>query len=100
QERKLSRLWLVMRELMPAAPSEPRFAEYLPFWDQALGRWGSAAAWYGLHAHLYLGGLAALQSVADVRAILRDRCLMRATPAETAPPSTALASALYSIAKL
>jgi tetratricopeptide (TPR) repeat protein len=100
QERKLARLWLVIRELMPAAPSEPRFAEYLPFWDQALGSWGSAAAWYGLHAHLYLGGLAALQSVADVRALLRDRDLSRAVPAETAPPSTALASALYSIAKL
>lgn len=100
QERKLSRLWIVLRELMAADPGEPRFAEYLPLWNQALGYWGSAAAWYGLHAHLYLGGLAALQSMADVRARLRERGCLGASQAEVGEPSTAIASALYSIAKL
>ena len=100
QERKLSRLWIVLRELMAADPGNPRFAEYLPLWNQALGYWGSAAAWYGLHAHLYLGGLAALQSMADVRARLRERGCPGVTQADLGEPSTAVASALYSIAKL
>ncbi len=100
QEHKLARLWLVMRELMAAPPEDEKFATFRPLWNQALGRWGSAAAWYGLHAHLNLGGLAALQSMARVRLLLRENPPRDADSSNFRHPAVALASAVYSIAKL
>lgn len=100
EERRLTRLWLAIRELMAAPLGEPKYREFLPFWNEALGQWGAAAAWYGLHAHVFLGGRAALGTLARVRALLRQGPERIADAATVAHPATALASATYSIAKL
>lgn len=100
QERKLARLWLALRELMAAPHPEARGRDFLLQWNAALGAWGAAAAWYGLHAHLYLGGRAALGSLVRVRARLREQPPANVEPASIAHPAGALASATYSIAKL
>lgn len=101
QERRLSRIWMALRELMAAAQrfgTEPRV---LLKWNLALGQWAKAASWYGLHAHIYLGALAAIGSAAQARTQLRE-CPNRTAgldPRDLAHPSGALASATYSIAK-
>ncbi|HYD85092.1 MAG TPA: hypothetical protein VEA63_13600, partial [Opitutus sp.] len=100
QEQKLARLWIAVRELMAAPFEEARFAEFRPHWNQALSQWEGAAAWYGLHAHIYLGCRAAIATGARVRAVLREH-LPRGAHARDFPfPATGLASATYSIAKL
>ncbi|WGM39755.1 hypothetical protein [Caulobacter sp. NIBR1757] len=87
---KLTFLWMAIRELMGAPPSEPRAMALIPYWDRALSAWNSAGAWYGLHGHPLMGCLAALGSLSRIRAAngdLRDA------------PHGALASEYYSIAK-
>ncbi|MBX3738949.1 MAG: hypothetical protein KF715_19810 [Candidatus Didemnitutus sp.] len=98
QERKLARLWLAVRELMARPFAASRDERLLRQWDSVLGLWGSAAAWYGLHGHLYLGGRAALGTMVQVRHRLRE--ISPSGRDMFAHPSTALASATYSIAKL
>src|SRR5206468_2514791 len=74
-ERKLARVWLVLRELMAIPPDDSRTGlrhEFLPLWNRALGVWSGTAAWLGLHGHIHLGGLAGLNSMAQVRAQLRE----------------------------
>jgi len=66
-EERLTRMWTALRELSAAPYNQPTFAEYLPFWNAALGAWSSAAAWYGLHGHLYAGRLAAVNSLLKIR---------------------------------
>jgi tetratricopeptide (TPR) repeat protein len=66
-ERRLTRTWIALRELCAARYDAPKFAEYLPLWNEALGVWSSAAAWYGLHGHLYAGRLAAVNSQISIR---------------------------------
>jgi len=99
-ERKLARLWIAFRELQAAPFDEPRFAEYRDFWNAILGRWTSAAAWYGLHGHLYMGCLAALNTQAVVREQLRESARPASSTTSTQHPGGPLASAYYSIAKL
>jgi len=99
-ERKLARLWIAFRELMTAPFSEPRYAEYRDLWNTVLGRWTSAAAWYGLHGHLYMGCLAALNTQALVREQLRESAKRAVSTTATEHPGGPLASAYYSIAKL
>lgn len=69
-ERRLTRMWIALRELSAAPYDRKEFSEYLPFWDSALGAWASAAAWYGLHGHLYAGRLAAVNSLLKIRAAM------------------------------
>jgi tetratricopeptide (TPR) repeat protein len=100
QEQKLSRIWIALRELLAFDATDIALSEHLPLLNQALGSWAKAAAWYGLHAHIHLGCLAALESMADVREQLR-RERRRALGMEGLEhPSAALGSALYSIAKM
>lgn len=99
EEKRLSRLWLGLRELMGLDHQALRDPSILKFWNQLLAEWARAGAWYGLHADMPLGCLAALNSMVQVR----DR-LNRFIPAanqgsETEFPGGALASAKYSIAK-
>jgi hypothetical protein len=96
QERKLARLWLALRELMAAPFDHPDFSEYRLHWHRALVLWEGAATWYGLHAHLFLGGLAAVGSNARVCALLPAGM----NPQDFSHPATGFASAIYSIAKL
>jgi len=99
QERRLARLWIAFRELVGAPFDDARYQNFAPLWNDVLSAWAKAAAWYGLHAHMPLGQLAALKTVEDVRR------RMRASPAfksqeGLAHPAGALASGHYSIAKL
>jgi hypothetical protein len=66
-EQRLTRMWVALRELSSAPYDQPKFTEYLPLWNEALGAWTSAAAWYGLHGHLYAGRLADVNSLLKIR---------------------------------
>lgn len=76
-----------------------RDPELLQYWNRLLGEWARAAAWYGLHADMPLGCLAALNSQTKVRE--RLGAVFSGTPdlRDTAFPGGPLASAKYSIAK-
>lgn len=100
QERKLARIWIALRELMAAPYLESRYQEYRPLWNEALGRWASAGAWYGLHGHLYMGCLAALRTMATVRELIRPTSPGSLPPESVQHPGGPIASAHYSIAKL
>ncbi len=99
-ERRLTRTWIALRELCAAPYDAPGFSEYLPLWNEALGVWSSAAAWYGLHGHLYAGRLAAVNS----QLAIRERMDWRNAPHDSAHyiqgTKGARASEYYSIAKL
>lgn len=66
-EKRLTRMWIALRELSAAPYDDDTCAEYLPLWDKALDAWTSAAAWYGLHGHIYAGRLAAVNSILRIR---------------------------------
>lgn len=59
--------WMAIRHLCAVPYSDPKSAHFLPLWDVALGQWASAAAWYGLHGHNYLGRLAAVNTLIWIR---------------------------------
>jgi hypothetical protein len=88
---RLTLFWIAIRELMgwPIESSPP--ADVVDLWGQALGGWNSAGAWYGLHGHPFMGCLAALGSLTELR--------LRASKPEDIPHG-ALSSEYYSIAKL
>lgn len=99
EEKRLSRLWIGLRELMPLDFRKVDDPTLLTCWNRLLAEWARAGAWYGLHGHTPLGSLAALNSLAQVREQLSS---VRSEPRgsrDTAFPGGALASAKYSIAK-
>lgn len=67
EQDRLTRLWIVLRELIgtlpPTDPQDPLFQ----YWNEALSGWADSASWYGLHAHLALSPLAAINSIASIR---------------------------------
>lgn len=65
--RRLSLLWLAIRELMGAPPTRAN-DEFVPLWENALTAWNSAGAWFGLHGHPYMGCLAALGLLNEIKA--------------------------------
>lgn len=97
EEKRLSRIWIGMRELTVLNPLDDRSTDFLPYWNALLGEWSSAGSWYGLHADMPLGVLAALNSLVHVRE--RLRVLGSTASEEFGYPGGALASAKYSIAK-
>jgi tetratricopeptide (TPR) repeat protein len=99
EELRLARIWLAIRELMKCTPDSYRDPELLVHWNMALDQWASAAGWYGLHGHLYMGALAAFNSMAKVRKTLRENVHSIADPNAIRYPGGQLASARYSIAK-
>lgn len=100
EEKRLSRIWIGVRELMAAPYTTSVDLELLQYWDVLLGEWSKAGAWYGLHADTPLGCLAALNSVTDIRLQIEKQYSSRVLPQDTAYPGGALASSKYSIAKL
>ena len=95
---RLTRLWIAIRELAAAPYAKRGFEDFLPLWDSALGEWANAGSWYGLHAHLYMGCLAALGSMERVRASMRK--LRKTLPDSLLlAPHGALASEFYAMAK-
>lgn len=99
EEKRLSRIWIAVRELMASPYTTSLDMELLQYWGKLLGEWSKAGAWYGLHADTPLGCLAALNSVADIRWNLGYHFGAKLQGQETAYPGGPLASAKYSIAK-
>ncbi len=99
EERRLSRLWIGLRELMAYGYENLRDEELLGYWDRLLSEWARAGAWYGLHADTPLGCLAALNSLTQVRQRLVTLYTEKNEYSDTAFPGGSLASSKYSIAK-
>lgn len=99
-QRRIARVWLAIRELMSAPFNKPEGVEYLELWHNALGKWSSFAAWSGLHAHVFLGHLAALGSIYTIRQRLKDRGIHADEGRHTTSTDGAFASCYYSLSKL
>lgn len=99
EEKRLTRLWVAIRELMSSPYTEIKDRQLLEYWDEILGEWARAGAWYGLHVDTPLGCLASLNSVAKIRQDLEEKYGKQLPPEKTMYPGGALASAKYSIAK-
>jgi hypothetical protein len=100
-ERKIARAWMAIRELMAAPYSETTDPRILALWDRALGRWAAWSAWYGMHAHLFLGHPAALGSLSVVRSRLEAAGSRRTeVNGHTASLNGAFASCYYSLSKM
>ncbi len=90
---RLARLWTALRELRKAGEAAAYGSDLAPLWDRALGLWGGAASWFGLHGHLQLSPLAAINTQLDIRSRAE-----RSGDGDGRPPAGARASALYSLA--
>jgi len=99
EEKRLSRLWIGLRELMASGDENLIDEELLGYWNQLLSEWARAGAWYGLHADMPLGCLAALNSMTLVRKRLVTLTSVKKELDNLAFPGAALASSKYSIAK-
>jgi hypothetical protein len=99
-EQRLTRTWIALRELSAAPYDDPTFREYLPLWNEVLGIWSSAAAWYGLHGHLYAGRLAAVNSQLAIRGHMDWTGADRDAAYYIQGTRGARASEYYSMAKL
>lgn len=93
---KLGRLWVAFRHLSSVPFVDKRYSNFKPLWHELWGQWSRAAAWYGLHGHLFLGRLAALTSVRDIYEYGGTGAQFIDSIHTT---SGAVASELYSIAK-
>ena len=98
EERRLTRTWLGLRELLSLSPNHECASPWLSYWNDLLDEWSRAASWYGIHADSPMSPLAALNSVALIR---RKRLELGqlSTGAEAVFPGGAIASAKYSIAR-
>lgn len=99
EEKRLSRLWIGLRELMCVDYRVLENKDMLNSWNYLFGEWARSGAWYGLHGDTPLGCLAALKSLTVVRNRLSTMYGKELPPEETVFPGGALASAKYSIAK-
>lgn len=99
-EQRLTRMWSALRELSAAPYDQPKFKEYLPLWNEALGAWTSAAAWYGLHGHLYAGRLAGVNSLLKIRAAMDWKSAKHGASHYIHGTKGGRASEYYSMAKL
>ncbi len=94
----LFRIWAAMRELMDESGRTLADPQLAGLWDRALGSWSSHSSWFGLHGHLWMGPLAAVQSQIDLRRSLSANPAFRANN-DVREPVGARASAIYSIAQ-
>ena len=93
-QSRLIILWIAIHSLMGVPYTDPSCREFLPLWEDAMSSWASAAAWYGLHGHAAMAGLAALSSLGAARLSLGAL----GDPLHGIPHGP-IASAYYSIAK-
>jgi hypothetical protein len=98
EEGRLTRLWIVFRELSGAPFGNPAHHDFLPYWNRFFGEWAAAGSWYGLHGHPHLAVLPALIAQAKVREQMRSIASSAWTEEDTNYPGGALASSRYSIA--
>jgi hypothetical protein len=88
---RLSRVWLALQEMLPARRRISSDKDLTERWLAALGRWSSAASWFGLHAHL---GVSPFIAHAE-----RARIIEGASGTNELLPYGPMASARYSIAR-
>lgn len=100
EEGRLTRLWIVFRELSGAPFSDRRYSEFLPYWNNFFGEWASAGSWYGLHGHPNLAVLPALIEQTRVREQMQSERSSAWKDDDTTYPGGALASSRYSISGL
>lgn len=93
---RIARLWGSIRELSPSHPLDSSDPIILHAWDKVLGAWASAASWYGLHAHIHVGCVAACTTHWRLRQIMRAGLPGNK---DIEIPVGALASANYSLIK-
>jgi len=96
--RILSRAWIAIRSLMHAHYSNKQETRIALLWNRALSHWSSAAAWRGLHAHLWLGNVCVLGSLVRTRAI-NDLPSFDFARENYADLHNALGSVYYSLSK-
>jgi tetratricopeptide (TPR) repeat protein len=96
QRKQLSRIYIALREVLMRPFDDTPFLVHR---NRLLAEWGKAASWYGLHAHVRSGVLAAAQSMALVRERLRTVPSIDNEDEKLHYPGGELASALYSISK-
>lgn len=96
QRKRLSRIYIALREVLMRPFDDTSFLAYR---NRLLIQWGKAASWYGLHAHLRSGVLAAAQSTALVRQRLRAVPNIASEDEQLHYPGGEIASALYSISR-
>jgi len=65
EEKRLSRIWIGLRELMCVDYSDLRDKDLLKYWSYFFGEWARSGAWYGLHGDTPLGCLAALNTLTE-----------------------------------
>ena len=98
EERRLTRAWLGLRELLSLSPDGEGASPWLSYWNDLLEEWSKAASWYGIHADSPMSPLAASNSIALIRE-RRRQVGQLSKGADAIFPGGALASAKYSIAK-
>ncbi len=100
EEGRLTRLWVVFREL--SCPSASRFdqRDLLVYWNKFYKEWATAGSWYGLHGHTNLAVLPAMVQQAKVRNQMRKLGSLAWRDEDINYPGGALASSRYSIAGL
>ncbi|HEX4861557.1 MAG TPA: hypothetical protein VFV07_09995, partial [Rhizomicrobium sp.] len=94
----LLRIWAAMRELTGGRGTSLADPAVAVLWDRALGLWASNASWFGLHGHVWMGPLAAINSQIRLRARFAGSAEYSAAQ-DVREPFGACASALYSIAQ-
>ena len=98
EEGRLTRLWVVLRELSGARAADEK--DFLPYWNRFFGEWASAGSWYGLHGHPYLAVLPSLVEQTRIRARMRVLSSAAWKDQDSGYPGGSLASSRYSIAGL
>ncbi len=98
EEGRLTKLWVVFRELSNRNPGKIDHRELLGYWNRFYGEWASAGSWYGLHGHPNLAVLPALVQQAKTRSQMQQLNSSAWTDEDTYYPGGALASSRYSIA--
>ena len=95
---RLAQLWMAIRHLSGSPfngiEADPQL---LQLWEDTLRRWSSSASWFGLHNHMYLGALATLNSLREIRERSAQLSGSQVDVARTM--NGAFASVYYSIAK-
>jgi hypothetical protein len=94
----LFRIWAAMRELMDKKGTTLSDPSTAVLWDRGLGLWASRASWFGLHGHVWMGPLAAVNSQTALRAAFASSPEY-AGAQDVREPLGARASAIYSIAQ-
>jgi len=94
----LFRLWAAMRELMNDTGETLSDPFTAVLWDKALGLWAGKASWFGLHGHVWMGPLAAVNSQTHLRSGFASHPDFKHAE-DVREPLGARASAIYSIAQ-